>query len=616
MAIKQNASGAATLVEHGEQKLAALARVVGLESQLGTMQQIFRDILGVWGQSRLDQPPPWASDVCDDHTPYEFSVAVGTNQPELRVLVEKRGEAATLRSNQIESQQLNRRLEREYGADLSRLRLIEDLFAGPDAQGPFAYWHAVSFVPGRPPEFKLYLNLYAQGLARASALAEEALTRLGFGAAWAAVAERAMRRGPALDVPTYLSLDLTPNKPRLKLYFRHLDANVDDLESACSLARNWVPGRAAEFCKAIAGEGPYLGKGPMTCLSFVEGDGDRPNSSTIYCPMGAYAPNDRVARDRIAGYLRGQGLPINAYAGCLEALSSRPLEAGSGMQSYASLKWADGPKVTVYLAPEVYRVGPARDAAAAAPSLAPSAATVTPVATARLAARGVPVEPESALSLVRHHEEMPVTAHPFFSRMAREPVDLRRLYVLLANFREGIVLDFPRRLAMLTARVDDERVRSILAKQLNDELGDGDYTRAHRGLFEQMLGNLAPFRPAGELEAMVQPGRDFGRELERLYVQAHPDEGVGASLVVEIYGKQADSFVASEFRRQRAVTPDALEWLNLHEHLEVEHADDSAEIARLLPESGPPLAAAWRGASALAAGAWRFFDGMFRVCFP
>ncbi|HEU4538577.1 MAG TPA: tryptophan dimethylallyltransferase family protein, partial [Polyangiaceae bacterium] len=490
MAIKQHVSGAATLAEHGEQRLSALARVVGLESQLGTIQHIFRDILGVWGRARLDEPPPWKSDVCDDHTPYEFSVAVGSRQPELRVLIEKRGEPATLRSNLIESVRLNRRLERDYGADLSRLRLIEDLFAVPDAQGPFAYWHAVSFVPGRAPEFKLYLNLYAQGLGRAPALAEEALTRLGFGAAWAAVAERAMRRGPALDVPTYLSLDLTPHKPRLKLYFRHLDATLDDLESACSPARNWAPGRAAEFCRALAGEGPYLGKGPMTCLSFVEGDGDRPNSSTIYCPMGAYAPNDRVARDRIAGYLSQQGLPINAYAGCLEALSGRPLEAGSGMQSYASLKWADGPKVTVYLAPEVYRVGPAREPTAAAPALAPSAATVTPVATARLAARGVPVAPEPASALVRHHEEMPVTAHPFFTRVAREPVDLRRLYVLLANFREGIVLDFPRRLAALTARVADDRVRCILAKQLNDELGAGDFSRAHKGLFEQMLANL------------------------------------------------------------------------------------------------------------------------------
>ncbi|HEU4411269.1 MAG TPA: iron-containing redox enzyme family protein [Polyangiaceae bacterium] len=594
MGIKTPSSAPTNLVEHGAARLAALARVTGLDAQLGLMQRIFGAALGVGGRARLDEPPPWRSDVCDDHAPYEFSVAVGAERPELRVLVEARGEPATLRSNQIEGKRLNARLEREYGAALGRLRKVEDLFDVPDAEGPFVYWHAVSFLPGRGPEFKLYLNLHTRGRARAAALAEEALTRLGFGAAWPTVAEVAMRRGPALDVPTYLSLDLTEPRPRLKLYLRHLDATAEALEAACRAARTWAPGRVRDFCTALLGPGPYSRKGAMTCLTFVEGDGDRPGSSTIYCPVGAYAPDDRTARDRIAGYLADHGLPVQAYAGCLEALAQRPLEAGVGLQSYASLKWADGPKVTVYLAPEIYRVSPPRD---------PTAAPAPP--------RG----PEPAAALVGHHEATPITAHPFFARLAREPVDLGRLYTLLANFREGIVLDFPRRLAALTARIDDDRLRCILAKQLNDEMGDGDFTRAHRGLFEGMLRNLAPFRPEGAGDELAAPGRELGRELERLYVEADPYEGLGASLVTEIYGKQADAFVAAEFRRQRAVAPEALEWLHLHEHLEVEHADEAMQLARLLPEGGPKLEAAWRGATALALAAWRFFDEMYRRCF-
>lgn len=596
MGIPTLASGPTNLAEHGAQRLTSLARVTGLEGQLGTMQRIFAEALGVWGRARLDGPPPWRSDVCDDHTPYEFSVAVGGERPELRVLVEARDESASLLSNRVEGKRLNAWLEREYGAELGRLRAIEDLFDVPTPEGPFVYWHAASFLPGRAPEFKLYLNLYARGRAHAAALAEESLGRLGFGAAWPAVAEVAMRRGPALDVPTYLSLDLTAHKPRLKLYLRHLDATPESLEEACKIARNWAPGRVREFCTALLGAGPYTRKGAMTCLAFVEGDGDRPGSSTIYCPVSAYAPDDRVARDRIAGYLDRHKLPVNAYAGGLEALAQRPLETGVGLQSYASLKWADGPKVTVYLAPEVYRVCPPRDAAAM-PTLAPPRAAA-------------PAE-----ELVRHHEATPVTAHPFFARLAREPVDLGRLYALLANFREGIVLDFPRRLAALTARVGDDRQRCILAKQLNDEMGDGDFSRAHRGLFERMLENLAAFRPAGFGDAHTAPGRELGRELERLYVEADPDEGLGASLITEIYGKQVDTFVAGEFRRQRAVEPEALEWLVLHEQLEIDHADESMSLARMLPEGGPALEAAWRGATALADAAWRFFDEMYRVSF-
>jgi DMATS type aromatic prenyltransferase len=596
MGIKTLAVGPSNLGEHGAQRLSALARVTGLEAQLGTMQRIFGEALGVWGRAPLDGPPPWRSDVCDDHAPYEFSVAVGGGRPELRVLVEARGESAGLRSNQVEGKRLNAWLEREYGAELGRLRKIEDLFDVADPEGPFVYWHAVSFLPGRAPEFKLYLNLYARGRARAAAIAEESLARLGFGAAWPAVAAVAMRRGPGLDVPTCLSLDLTAHRPRLKLYLRHLDATPEALEAACGVARNAAPGRVREFCESLLGPGPYARKGAMTCLAFVEGDDDRPGSSTIYCPVSAYAPDDRSARDRIAGYLGRHGLPVNAYAGCLEAVAQRPLEAGVGLQSYASLKWADGPKVTVYLAPEVYRVCPPRDASSA-PTLAPP--------------RGA----TPAEELVRHHEATPVTAHPFFARLAREPVDLGRLYALLANFREGIVRDFPRRLAALTARIDDDRLRSILAKQLNDELGNGDFSRAHRGLFEQMLANLAPYRPGGDAAALVEPGRELGREMERLYVEADPYEGLGASFVAEIYGKQVDACVAGEFRRQRQVAPESLEWLHLHEHLEVDHADEAMQLARLLPEGGPALEAAWRGASALADASWHFFDEMYRACF-
>jgi pyrroloquinoline quinone (PQQ) biosynthesis protein C len=264
------------------------------------------------------------------------------------------------------------------------------------------------------------------------------------------------------------------------------------------------------------------------------------------------------------------------------------------MQSYASLRWVDGPRVTVYLGPEAYRIDPPRPITHPPPP--------------------PPVWP--ATEAVRRYEATPVTAHPFFERLRREPVDLRRLWKLLANLRACITLDFPRRLAALTARVDDDRIRAILAKQLNDELGNGDFSRAHRHLFEHMIGGVAAtLEPPAVTEELVQPGREFGQELERLYVRADPHEGLGASLLVEVYGKQVDAFIADEFRRQRAVSPQTLEWLHLHEALEVDHVDESMVLARLLPSSGPRLDGAWRGVRAVADGSWRFFDGMYRRCF-
>ena len=496
-----------TLGKHGARSLDSLARALGLEGELEPAQELFRDLIVPWGEAPLAEPPPWSSDASDDHTPYEFSIAVDRASAELRILVEKRGNPPTLLSNQAEGAALNEALALRFGVSLERLRKVEDLFFPPDPQGAFAIWHAVSFAPGRAPSFKLYLNLRAQGDARAAALAETALGRLGFPDAWPIIAERAMRRGPALDAPMYLSLDLAPHSDaRVKLYFRHLQATIDDLERACSAAKRYSRGRVAEFCAALAGEGPYLAKGPITCLSFVESGGDQPVESTLYVPLGAYTPDDRVARDRVVAYLNRHELPVSAYLGPLEAFARRPLEAGAGMHSYASLRWVDGPRVTVYFGPEAYRVDP------------PRARVTAPVAT----------PPGSAVDLMNHHEATPVTAHPFFARIAREPVALGRLWRLLANFRVGVVHDFPRRLAALTARVDDDRLRCVLAKQLNDELGNGDFSRAHRGLFERMIEGLSAWRPADVSAELTEPGREFGRELERLYVTADPYEGLGA----------------------------------------------------------------------------------------
>src|SRR5687767_12841756 len=124
MAIKTPAPGPVTLADYGMKRLSSLARVAGLEAQLDSMQRFFLEALGVWGRARVDEAPPWASDVCDDHAPFEFSIAVDGGRPELRVLVEARGEPATLRSNQAAGARLNGWLEREFGADLGRLRAL------------------------------------------------------------------------------------------------------------------------------------------------------------------------------------------------------------------------------------------------------------------------------------------------------------------------------------------------------------------------------------------------------------------------------------------------------------------------------------------------------------
>lgn len=583
---------AGALAASGSERLGAFARGLGFDvASTQQMQEVFHLLAASWRGLPLGEAPLWPSDVCDDQSPYELSVALDAEGPQVRMLVEPMDAPHSLAANRAASLRLHEELARHHGIQLERLRALEGLLLPEDAQGRFVAWHAVGFSQGEAPDFKVYLNLQVQGAGRAPLLAEEALHRLGFRHAWSTVAEVLGRREVGMDEVVYFALDLSAREePRAKLYFRHHGATASYLEELCALGRHHQPGAVTGFCRTMAGggEGPYGGKGLVSCFSFTDPADARPKAVTAYFPVSHHARDDREIRERLTGYLQDQGLPTAPYLGALEACARRPLEAGVGIHTYAALRCQGKPRVTVYFSPETYGMLPPREA---------------PVAR----------KEQPATEIVDHFEAHSIAHHPFFARMSREPVRLEVLARLLTNFRTGITRDFPRRLAWLTARVGDDRIRSVLAKQLNDELGNGDFTRAHRGLFERMMEVLAPWAPP-ETDEVLAPGRALGAELERCYVTAEPYEGVGASLVVEVYGKQVDTFIADQFRRQTQIAPSALEWLHLHERLEVEHASESVDVARAIP-SGAASEAAWRGAKAVATASRAFFDALYRECY-
>jgi pyrroloquinoline quinone (PQQ) biosynthesis protein C len=205
--------------------------------------------------------------------------------------------------------------------------------------------------------------------------------------------------------------------------------------------------------------------------------------------------------------------------------------------------------------------------------------------------------------------------HPFLQRLAREPVNIGHLWLMLANFWEGIVHDFPRRLAHVIAKVDDDRVRCVLTKQLHDELGEGNFDRAHKAMFQTLLQAVAPYRLEGADDVLLAPGRAFGGALCDMLFSKDPYESVGAVMMIEIYGKQADLFMGSQFRRQDRIDLAALHWLRLHEELEVDHAEDSLTLARYVPRDPAAIAATWRGAESVVVAGRRYFDDLSRICF-
>jgi pyrroloquinoline quinone (PQQ) biosynthesis protein C len=577
------------LFDHATPRIAAVARALSLDER--AVLEMFDRLTLPWGRSLRTGAPGWSSEIGDDHTPFELSLALGDPHA-LRIMVEPLGDPPSLRTNRDASLSLLASLAKDFEIDMGRVEQLADLFFPQGPQGRFAMWVAVALGAGRTPQFKVYLNPEAQGRALAPCLVEQALGRLGFSGAWPIVSETIARRGTDRDELLYVSLDATHSADaRLKVYARHHGATREDLETAASAAPSHSRGDVTRFLSKVAPDigDVFMGRGLFTCLSFVGAHGNRPAAVTTHFPINGYARNDLAIRERVLACLEDLGLPLDVYARALEVFANRPLEAGVGLQSYVSFRREDRyPRVTVYLSMEAYRPG----------TVAPASA---------------PPPPPTARALVaRYEEHEPITRHPFLRRMRREPPSVALLWKLLENFRISISKNFARHLASVTARVDSDRIRSILARQLNDELGDGHFEeRGHVRLFARMMDQLARWRPSVVGEAMMTPGHNFGRRLGDVYSAPDPYSAVGAVMVGEVFGKQIDQFLGDEFRRQSDIDAASLEWLVLHEKLEVEHAADSFELADCVPPEA--LRALWEGAHAAALAGWGFLDDLYRV---
>ena len=220
---------------------------------------------------------------------------------------------------------------------------------------------------------------------------------------------------------------------------------------------------------------------------------------------------------------------------------------------------------------------------------------------------------QPARLIVEKYEKCEVSAHPFFVELSKRPVDLSAIWILMANLRAGISEDFVRWIATTIARIDDRRIACLIAKQLDDELGKGDFSQTHSVLLDQFVAGLERWRPRNVTGETVAAGRRMAQRAGALFHAPDPYEGVGALMAGEIFAKKMDHCLGDEIRRQDAVSSKALTWLILHETLEVDHADDSLELAVLIPDRGPSLASTWRGATAQWNVLWEFLDDVRKI---
>ncbi|HEY1537101.1 MAG TPA: tryptophan dimethylallyltransferase family protein [Polyangiaceae bacterium] len=306
-----------------------------------------------WSEREVPSLAPYPSRIGDDHSPYEYSVQFARGSAEVRLLFEAQASVPSLLTNQLAARSLNERIVRQYGVDLAPFYRVEDLFCPADPQGPFSLWHAVCFDEAGRPDFKMYLNPNVIAGVSGQDVITEAVSRLDLEQVAKPIIEQLVARGA---VPNYFSLDLGARLgSRVKLYFSHERATLEDLERIFALAPTNQAGDISRFCKAILGRAMSLGRKPVCyCFSFAAG-ADAPVAVTFHLPVAHYMDSDASIMKQVSAFMASEGLPVHAYQRAVKALARRDLANNVGLQSYVSFRReASGLKLTVYLSPELF----------------------------------------------------------------------------------------------------------------------------------------------------------------------------------------------------------------------------------------------------------------------
>ncbi|MET7424315.1 tryptophan dimethylallyltransferase family protein [Dactylosporangium sp. NPDC005555] len=355
--------GGLSVFDHLQGQLTRLCEVADMDP--GAPVHLLRDLLGANGAAALSDPPVWRSDVSDDHTPIEFSIAYNEGEPpSLRILGEALGSPPGAQTNLSAAYRFLGTQIQRFGLSTSRLDRVKDLFATEHPHGEFAVWHSLVLRGGRPPEFKAYFNPEVKGVAQAPDLVAEALTRLGLSTSYRTMLDHGVRPGELgrSDRLTFFALDLHDDpQARVKLYLSHHNAEVRDVLQAADAVDGVDARQLAEFCEVAAGgSGPFEGR-PLVGSYTLTSGADKPVGYSLYVPIRSYVSDDAEAHERVTALLARYGFDRTTFDRAVSAVTGRPLRAGVGLIAHVSLRLGPPrPGVTVYLSSEAYRVGPPR----------------------------------------------------------------------------------------------------------------------------------------------------------------------------------------------------------------------------------------------------------------
>ncbi|WP_243788992.1 tryptophan dimethylallyltransferase family protein [Saccharopolyspora gloriosae] len=314
-------------------------------------------LLGKSESRPLSLVPSWPSEVADDHTPVEFSLAVdNSGRRRIRMLGETPpdgesdldpGAAITLLEELAET----------YALPLNKFNAIRDLFLPANPSGLFTLWFSFIFSPDGPPAIKVYLNPLVRGEGSAGELVAESLDRLGLTGAYDTIRENALLRGE-LDQFTFFALDISGSpQARVKVYLSHHEAAAETPARAAKAVPDVDPQQVIDFCWDTGGDTAcFEGRPLISSYAFSGDDTAIPSNYSIYVPIRGYVPHDGVAQDRVWRALRRRGMDTGIFERALSAVAARPLSDGAGLLAHTSLRIGGSHSgVTQYLSAEAYQ---------------------------------------------------------------------------------------------------------------------------------------------------------------------------------------------------------------------------------------------------------------------
>jgi DMATS type aromatic prenyltransferase len=356
--------GTPSLYEHVREQARTLCDILGLAPD--PVLAYVSDLLRPFNGQALTGPPLWPSDISDDHTPVEFSIACAAGAPPtLRILGETIAAQPAHRDNANAALRLVDSFTDRLDLSLNRFHEVCPLFVGADPRGDFSMWFSLVYRPGAAPDVKIYFDPKAQGAARAPRLVADALDRLGLNGAYRTAITYGIRPGEfgGRDRFSFFALDLHARRhSRVKVYLAHHDADAEDVARAAGAVPGVDPDHLRDFLALTGCTGPLTRRPPMSGYTFVEGDAGRPSGYSLYLPIRDYVGDDAQALDRVRAVFDHLDLDSTVIDRAIAGIARRPLHAGVGLIAHLSLRLHPGraPSVGVYLSSEAYRVTPPR----------------------------------------------------------------------------------------------------------------------------------------------------------------------------------------------------------------------------------------------------------------